>query len=173
MWGQEDPLEKGMATHSSVLAWDMPWTEDPSGLQSMGSQETNLTFRSLSWKSVAKLCSLFLRFCGQPTYSPWSSVHGISQAWILELVAIPFSRESSQPTDPKLRLLHWQVGSLPLSHTKMVTLSYLEFIFVYGVQEYSNFILVFTVQGTSEVRDRWVPGWKFTASLLSAFPEAT
>ena len=40
----------------------------------------------------------------------------------------------------------------------MVTLSYLEFIFVYGVQEYSNFILVFTVQGTSEVRDRWVPG---------------
>ena len=36
--GQEDPLEKGMATHSSVLAWRIPWTEKPGGLQSMGSQ---------------------------------------------------------------------------------------------------------------------------------------
>ena len=35
---QEDPLEKGMATHSSVLAWRIPWTEEPCGLQSMGSQ---------------------------------------------------------------------------------------------------------------------------------------
>ena len=35
---QEDPLEKGMATHSSVLAWRIPWTEEPGGLQSMGSQ---------------------------------------------------------------------------------------------------------------------------------------
>jgi len=36
--GWEDPLEKGMATHSSVLAWRIPWTEEPSGLQSMWSQ---------------------------------------------------------------------------------------------------------------------------------------
>ncbi|MES8345576.1 hypothetical protein U6J89_12190, partial [Cutibacterium acnes] len=35
--GWEDPLEKGMATHSSILAWRIPWTEDPDGLQSMGS----------------------------------------------------------------------------------------------------------------------------------------
>ena len=34
----EDPLEKGMTSHSSVLAWRMPWTEEPGGLQSMGSQ---------------------------------------------------------------------------------------------------------------------------------------
>ena len=34
--GQEDPLEKGMATHSSLLAWRIPWTEEPGGLQSMG-----------------------------------------------------------------------------------------------------------------------------------------
>ena len=32
------PLEKGMATHSSILAWRIPWTEEPSGIQSMGSQ---------------------------------------------------------------------------------------------------------------------------------------
>ena len=36
--GWEDPLEKGMATHSSILAWRIPWTEEPGGLQSMGLQ---------------------------------------------------------------------------------------------------------------------------------------
>ena len=36
--GREDPLEKGLATHSSILAWEIPWTKEPGGLQSMGSQ---------------------------------------------------------------------------------------------------------------------------------------
>ena len=36
--GGEDPLEKGMATHSSILAWRNPWTKEPGGLQSIGSQ---------------------------------------------------------------------------------------------------------------------------------------
>ena len=36
--GQEDPLEKEMATHPSTLVWKIPWTEEPGGLQSMGSQ---------------------------------------------------------------------------------------------------------------------------------------
>ena len=49
--GLEDPLEKGMATHSSILAWRIPWTEEPGGLQSMGSRRiqhdwvTNNSFR--------------------------------------------------------------------------------------------------------------------------------
>ena len=37
--GQEYPLEEGMATHSNILAWRIPWTEEPGGLQSMGSQK--------------------------------------------------------------------------------------------------------------------------------------
>ena len=37
--GQEDPLEKGMATHSNILGWRIPWSEEPGGLQSMGSQK--------------------------------------------------------------------------------------------------------------------------------------
>ena len=51
--GWEDPLEEGTAIHSSILAWRIPWIEDPGGLQSMGSQRvghervTN-TFTSLS-----------------------------------------------------------------------------------------------------------------------------
>ena len=36
--GWEDPLEEGMATHSSILAWEIPWTEEPGRLQSTGSQ---------------------------------------------------------------------------------------------------------------------------------------
>ena len=36
--GGEDPLEKKMATHSSIVVWEIPWTEDPDGLQFMGSQ---------------------------------------------------------------------------------------------------------------------------------------
>ena len=36
--GWEDPMEKEMATHSNILAWKIPWTEEPGGLQSMGSQ---------------------------------------------------------------------------------------------------------------------------------------
>ena len=41
--GQEDPLKKGVATHSSVLARRIPWTEEPGGLQSKGSQRVGLT----------------------------------------------------------------------------------------------------------------------------------
>ena len=41
--GQEDPLEEGMATHSSILAWRIPWTEEPGGLQSIGSDTTEVT----------------------------------------------------------------------------------------------------------------------------------
>ena len=49
MWiwslGWEDPLEKEMATHSSILAWEIPWTKEPDELQSMGSQKSQTTLR--------------------------------------------------------------------------------------------------------------------------------
>ena len=41
--GQEDPLEKDMATHSGILAWKIPWTEESGGLQFVGSQELDMT----------------------------------------------------------------------------------------------------------------------------------
>ena len=41
--GWEDPLEKEMATHSSILAWEIPWTKEPGELQSKGSQESDAT----------------------------------------------------------------------------------------------------------------------------------
>ena len=48
--GQEDPLEEGMPTHSSTLAWRIPWTEEPGGLQSMGSQRV-----SYNWSHLAHI----------------------------------------------------------------------------------------------------------------------
>ena len=55
--GQEDPLEMGMATHSNILAWRIPWTEEAGGLQSMGSQRVDTT-EQLTLSLVNLYCSL-------------------------------------------------------------------------------------------------------------------
>ena len=56
----EDPLEKEMATHSSILAWRIPWTEEPGGLQSRGSQRIGHTFSCRSTGPVSLLSVLTL-----------------------------------------------------------------------------------------------------------------
>ena len=121
MWvrslGQEDPLEKGMATHSSILALRIPWTEEPGGLKSIG-----LQIVGHNWSNL--VCSHSLELgndCSKDSYSSpmqkkWNeshsvvsdscdptdcstrgfSVHGILQARTLEWVAISFSRGSSR-----------------------------------------------------------------------------
>ena len=104
-----------MATHSSIRGWEIPWTEETGGLQSMGSQRVS---HDLAIKQQhAKLLQSCLTLC-DPTDSslPVSSVHGILQARILEWVAMPSSRGSFWPRDrTHFCLLHWQVGSLPLA----------------------------------------------------------
>ena len=52
---QEDPLEKGMATHSSILAWKIPWTEEPGGLESTGSQRV-----ILDWMTNTTITILYI-----------------------------------------------------------------------------------------------------------------
>ena len=92
--GGEDPLEKRMTTHSSILAWRIPWTEEPGGLQSVGSHRMDTT------AAAAKSLQSCLTLCDPMDCSlPGSSVHRILQARILEWVAIPFFRGSSQPWD--------------------------------------------------------------------------
>ena len=60
--GREAPLEKGMATHCSILAWRITWAEDPGGLQSMGSQKSYRT----EWLtlSLSKQAYITLNICG-------------------------------------------------------------------------------------------------------------
>ena len=65
--GREDPLEEEMATHSSIFAWEIPWTEEPGGLQSMGAQRVG---HNLATKQ-------------QQIYLPWDS-----QSWFSELLLI-------------------------------------------------------------------------------------
>ena len=118
--GQEDPLEKEMATHSRILAWRIPWTEEPGGPQFMGSQRVGhdwLTkhfhfffhipgkmFSTLQayvtyFKSHKNLHeeSLIILIRPMDCIPPGSSVHEILQTRILAWVAISFSRGSSQP----------------------------------------------------------------------------
>ena len=63
--GQEDPLEKEMATHSNTLAWKIPWTEKPGRLQSMGSQRVGQDWRtSLHFILYYKQIDFHLPWCG-------------------------------------------------------------------------------------------------------------
>ena len=54
--GQEDPLEKGMATHSSILAWRILWTEKPGGLQSIGLQRVDTTEVTYHTRALTDRC---------------------------------------------------------------------------------------------------------------------
>ena len=66
--GQEDPLEKEMATHSSIPAWRIPWTEEPSRLQSMGSEELDMTYQ-LNHHQVVLGKTLSIRYSDCSTFS--------------------------------------------------------------------------------------------------------
>ena len=84
---QEDALEKEIATHSSVLAWRIPWTEEPGGLQSMGSQRVRLSTRAgrqgreertqlphlsfCSWIPSCQSCEAHLEASLPPNLPPW------------------------------------------------------------------------------------------------------
>ena len=77
--GREDPLEKEMATHSSILAWRIPWTEEPGGLRSMGSTE----HASVSSQQGSRFMLRSRRQkCG---WKGWSGGRGISLSWAWSL----------------------------------------------------------------------------------------
>ena len=58
-WGLEDPLEKEIASHSSILAWKISWTEEPGGLQSMGSQKVGHDWATNIY-SLTRICAIFV-----------------------------------------------------------------------------------------------------------------
>ena len=100
--GWEDPLKWGMTTHSSILVWRIPWTEEPGRLQSMGSQRVSHNWATFSkqWKRyVLDTQSCFTLRDPTDCGPPGCSVRGFLQARILQWVAIPFSRGSFWPRD--------------------------------------------------------------------------
>ena len=58
--GWEDPLEKEMATHSDMLAWRIPWAEEPGGLQSIGLQDLDTTWQ-LNYHPLWRICSFKMK----------------------------------------------------------------------------------------------------------------
>ena len=70
--GQEDSLEKGMATHSSILAWDIPWTEEPGGLQSIGSQRVGHNWSDLAWSHFGESIWISLPYLRNTWRAEWS-----------------------------------------------------------------------------------------------------
>ena len=72
MWvpslGQEDALEKGMATHSGILAWKIPWTEEPGGLQPMGSQRVGHYSSDYAEDPSKLLNTLNITVCQEPSW---------------------------------------------------------------------------------------------------------
>ena len=69
--GREDPSEKEMATHSSILAWEIPWTEEPGGLQSMGSQRVGHDSMTNTHWAVRLSFWLFVL----------SKIHSLPESW--------------------------------------------------------------------------------------------
>ena len=75
--GQEDPLEKGMATHSSILAWRIPGTEKPGGLQSMLSQRDTTKQLTHTHTHTHTLCNMVMRL----SPSSWTVYHMTGQVY--------------------------------------------------------------------------------------------
>ena len=86
--GWEDPLEKEMATHSSILAWKIPWMEEPGGLQSMGSPRVGHTEQlhvhfSLSCIGEGNGNQLQCSCLENPRDGGawWAPIYGVAQSW--------------------------------------------------------------------------------------------
>ena len=100
-----------MATHSSILAWEIPWTEEPGRLQSMGLQRVRCNLATKQQLNLNMLCVCCVQLpltLGDPTDCdpPGSSVHGIFQTRIMEWVALPSSMGSFPIQGLNPRLLH-------------------------------------------------------------------
>ena len=99
--GQEDPLEEEMATHSSILAWEIPRTEETGGLQSMGSQRVRYHWATESESKSHSVVSDSLRPHG--LYSPWNSPGQNTGVGSLSLLQEIFPTQGSNPGFPHCR----------------------------------------------------------------------
>ena len=96
--GQEDPVEKGMATHFSILAWRIPWTEEPGGLQYMGSQRVGHDWSDLvcmyththnmKRASDLEICFVFIPNCPEGSTKRTSVHSGVRQVCVLSRVSL-------------------------------------------------------------------------------------
>ena len=91
----ENRLEKEMATHSSMLAWGIPWTEEPGRLQSVGSQESETTLRLNHHHNLLELSGFFPPFLSSPSSFSLSPLPAQTQVFFIQWVLIHYSHYSS------------------------------------------------------------------------------
>ena len=145
MWvlslGWEDPLEEGMATHSSVLAWKIPWSEEPGGIQSIGSQRAGHDWSELGfpcgWAGKESACNVGdlgsiaglrrspgegkgypLQYCDLKN-SIDCIIHGVTKSW----TRLSGFHTSHTLLNRYLYLIHW------MSISKNVFVTWIIFIF--------------------------------------------
>ena len=122
--GQEDPLEKEMATHSSILAWRLPWTEEPGRLESTGSQELEMT---------EQLNHHIFTFLKGAYHDCMLSVICKSVAILSANFNFLFSILIMGPIHSKLLLYHnFSISELQLYHNFSISLDYPRLIFFQG-----------------------------------------
>ena len=125
--GQEEPLEKGMATHSSILAWKIPWMEEPGRLQSMGLQRVGhdwTTSLSTSWNSPSTSSSNWnlvisweQSIPGRLSYTSYSCIQShvaVGGSSSLFLTGMPIPLDPHSLTNPPIvRLAFWLYHRAP------------------------------------------------------------
>ena len=80
--GQEDPLEKEMVTHSSILVWRSPWTEEPGGLQSRGLQRVRLDWQTNTFMVIVSITTFIIFIISGFTKSPhWTYIY----LWLIHI----------------------------------------------------------------------------------------
>ena len=122
MWvrslGWEDTLEKGMATHSSILAWRIPWTEEPGRLQSMGSHRVGHNWNDLPHRHshVIRLIISFATEDGEILYSQQKTRPGVNCGIDHELLTAKFRlklKKGGETTRP----FRYDLNQIPYDYT--------------------------------------------------------
>ena len=148
--GQEDPLEKRMATHSIILAWRIPWMEEPRGLQSIGSQRKEIynCFHfspfNLPWNdgTGSHLLLLFSRWVVSNSATPWTAAHQASLSF-----TISWNLLKLIPTELLMPLSYYLV----LCHPLLLLPSVFPSIWVFSSE--------------SVLCIRWPKYWRFSFSI--------
>ena len=112
--GQEDALEKGMATHSSILAWRIPWTEEPGGLQAMDSQSwtwlRDFRFSLSPFYNTETLKNVFLSLKSTPE---------TLNNFLLNSFLLTLPTECHMKRAPDVKIWSWSTAFVGRSHVKI------------------------------------------------------
>ena len=120
--GQEDPLEKGMATHSSILAWEIPWTKEPGGLRNESENTEQLTRYYHIWMAKIKkiLTVLSIEDLKQPKPSYFLSGKAKWYSHSEKIVAVIIKINIHLPNDSAISLPLKKVSLISLKKQKLM-----------------------------------------------------